>query len=535
MTNLLFPGRHHLLTNFQLSYLTLVTQGDIAQLRDVEGKPLRNQGSIDNILWAVTSANHSNTRRNPLPAYRRVVAIEEMGTQLDANSFTYLIDDIGSSKRFAEYVIKKIAVDSQGRFDLTPQNTVVASSTPEVFEQYIKLGFQILPVELKDRSARTFSPDPPWMVMDKCIDSGLRGEDWRTQTDFVSQVARATQRLYRRYDIGELILRLHRSPILTVDGDLTETRDYNTYVRAFDHGSKRKYELVRELIKPGRIVDIGCCTGALLGELTRDPGFRESDFYGIEIARPLFAECLHRKEQGIFGSENVFFYQQNIAERPVFADHTVNTFTTFALTHEIESYSSREALRRFIGLLHQQLAINGRWVNVDVVGPRNRLERILMQLNRRDGRNEDYERSFSSREQLKDYLDGLSTYARFKRFSIDFRQDEGYTLPFQELEIDGKNYIELTMQDACEFMSKKDYSDNWISEMHETFCFWDFQEWQQALTEAGFRISTSSYEFTNPWIVENRLAGKVNLFRHSDKGIEPVPYPVTNMVLVAEK
>jgi hypothetical protein len=55
-------------------------------------------------------------------------------------------------------------------------------------------------------------------------------------------------------------------------------------------GADRKDALVEGHVRPGRIVDIGCCTGALLARLTRDDRLRESDFYGIELARPLYAE-----------------------------------------------------------------------------------------------------------------------------------------------------------------------------------------------------------------------------------------------------
>ncbi len=44
---LLFPGRHHVLTRFQADYL-------------------RRWPGVT-IVWAVTSANHENTKRNPVP------------------------------------------------------------------------------------------------------------------------------------------------------------------------------------------------------------------------------------------------------------------------------------------------------------------------------------------------------------------------------------------------------------------------------------------------------------------------------------
>lgn len=540
MRNLLFPGRHHLLTNFQWEYLTRVTSGDRDLLRDAQGNPIELTEPIQTLLWAVTSANHSNTRRNPLPAHRREVAIEEFATQLDVDSYVFLIDDLGFTERFAEYVLKKIGVDSLGRFSLTPENTLVASSTPEVISQYERLGYRVLPVELLDRERVTFAADPPWEVMNKIVADGLRGEDWKKNSHFIGKVSRATRRLYKKYGYGDQIIELHRSPLLTEDGDLTATRDYNTYVRSFDSGATRKLSLVREFVQPGRIVDIGCCTGALLRELTFEPRLRESDFFGIEVARPLYAECLHRKEQGLFNAENVFFYQKDFASCQLFASNSINTFTTFALTHEIESYSGRDALESFIHNLYEQLNIGGRWINVDVVGPRDKTKRVLMKLNKDDGtevdggKHHDIDRSFDpdDREGLKSFLDGLSTYDRFLRFARDFRMDEGFHLPYELVQRGAEQYVELSLQNACEFLSKKDYTDNWSSEMHETFCFWDFPDWLSAVQRAGFRVLDASTDYRNPWIIENRYRNKVELY---DEALQPLEYPVTNMILVAVK
>ena len=51
-------------------------------------------------------------------------------------------------------------------------------------------------------------------------------------------------------------------------------------------------------------VDIGYCTGSLIQQLAQDNRLRESDFYGVEVARRLYQECLHRKEQGAFANDN---------------------------------------------------------------------------------------------------------------------------------------------------------------------------------------------------------------------------------------
>lgn len=536
MTYLLLPGRHHLLTSFQLQYLTLATSGDPSALRDVDGRPLRLKEPIDTIIWAITSANHAHTRRNPLPANRREVAIEDLASQLDIVSHVYLIDDVGATDRFAEYVLKKIEVDSHGTFQLTPGNTIVACSTPEVISMYERLGFRILPMELLDRNAPSFASETPWHLVQKIFADNRPDHDWRTDALFLTKVARPTRRLYLKYNYGDLIVDLFRHPFLSEDGDLTETRDYNAYVRAFDDGAERKYALIKDLVVPGRIVDIGCCTGSLIRELSQDGRFRESDLYGVEVARRLFRECLHRKEQGVFGNDNVFFYHSNAAERPIFAPNSIQTFTTFALTHELESYQGRAVLQQFASLLYDQLAMGGRWINVDVVGPEDKDAVVYMRLKRDDGQNNDSaDFGKHERERCQEHLRSLSTFGRFMQFQRDFRHEEGYCLESQTETIDGEPYIRLRLQDACEFLSKKDYVDNWQSEMHETFCFWDFAQWRQAVEQVGFAVHPASHAYTNPWIVENRYRGKVDLFRKIGTTLEPMAYPVTNMVLIAEK
>lgn len=71
--------------------------------------------------------------------------------------------------------------------------------------------------------------------------------------------------------------------------------------------------------------------------------------------------------------------------------------------------------------------------------------------------------------------------------------------------------------------------------MHETFCFWTFADWIHHLEAAGFTVMPQSRAYTNRWIVENRLIGKVELFERIGDEVVALAYPVTNMILVAEK
>src|SRR5690606_31607756 len=112
MTALRFPGQHHVLTRYQEQGLRAITAGEAWAMADVDGRAVTpaaagGPGGVDVIVWAVTSANHSGTRRNPLPAHRREAAIEALAAGLGVPSLVYLVDDIGETERFAAYVLKK--------------------------------------------------------------------------------------------------------------------------------------------------------------------------------------------------------------------------------------------------------------------------------------------------------------------------------------------------------------------------------------------------------------------------------------------
>lgn len=540
MTSLLFPGRHHLLTRFQHDCLRQILTTPPAGLRDVDGAPLEGFDPVDTVLWAVTSADHANTRRNPLPANRREVAIEDFARDLPGRSLVYLIDDLGRSPRFAEYVLKKIAVESNGRFRLAPEDTLVGCSTPEVLALYRALGFRVLPFELESLSPERYRARRPWQLVEGIAEAARAGRDFRAEPALVAEVHPASLALFAKYELPAHLGQLFDDPLLGQDGDLTDTRDYATYIGAFDRGAARKYAEIREHVRPGRIVDIGCCTGALLREMTLDERLRESDFYGIEAAQALYQECVHRKEQGLFANDHVFFFQRNFSLRPIFSPHSVDTFTTLSLTHEIVSYQGRSALDGFLGLLRGQLVLGGRWLNLDVVGPDERELPVLMELEAEDGSNQEPLRAFDglgpkeARAALERHLEGLSTRARFERFAADFRAAEGERLVFERVREGGRELIALRLEDACEFLSKKNYTDNWQSEMHERFCFFSFAEWRRAAEEAGFRVLPASRAFQNPWIVEHWWRPCARLYRRRGRGLEELAYPVTNLLLVCE-
>lgn len=536
---MLFPGRHLLTTAFQARYLRGLLQMPLAQLPFLHGRLPPTHEPIDQILFAITSANQQHSRYNPIPFYVRAIGVDRFARPLEMTfGINYRIVGIPHYRptpRFAEFVLKEVEEQTEGSLKLTPETCVVLTCTPGVSQMYEDLGFAILPAE----SGFEPKPDTPNDLIKKLVDAG---NSWPTHLELREKLAAAAFDLWQDFpDVPRRVIRLWRDPLLTDSGDLTDSRDYDSY--AYGMGNRDiirlKYDDIKEAIAPGKIVDEGCADGVLLSLIADD--FPDSDLIGIEITGEFMARALDRLRAGDFGGTYVHFHQRNITH-PIFEDDSIDTTLCNSTTHELYSYGAGEVtVRDYLAKKYAQTRKHGRLIIRDVVGPENKTQELLLWLNRDDGENDDVFQTFTDSDDLQAYLDGLSTYGRFRRFAQDFLG--GGQVQFREELIEEERYVALTLQAAAEFMSKKDYTDNWASEMHEAFAFWDFAEWKQALTEAGFSVvenpnepETGSRVYTNPWIVENRWQGKVKLFIKDDNGrLQPHPWPPTNIVIVGEK
>jgi SAM-dependent methyltransferase len=522
---LLIPGRHHLITQFQLDYLKKLCS--VTKTKNVNGKDIDIEHPVKAIIFAVTSANHSNTRRNPLPFHLRAIAIEAMSKELQVPVYIFGINDVGTIPNFASYTVKCIQHESEGLFNCDRSNTLVICSTP-VLNSYEELGFTILPAELVDRKTWTHNTAMPWDIVEKIAATN----DFEKDNEIKNLMHPSSFFVWNKYHLDKKVQMLFRDAMVSGDGDLTETRDYNIYVRQMDAIAELKFKDTIDYVQPGRIGDIGCAVGSWISLACKESRLRESDFYGIEVSRQLYEICKQRKENKEFDNQFVFFSQKNAVTGVAFEKNSMNTIHTSSLTHEIESYGSRKDLLQFIQNRYEELTPNGVWINRDVVAPFEKEKEVLMWLNQNDGNNEEPLKIINDRILLSQHLQKLSTFSRFLRFAKDFRKVENFNLPYKIVESDGQAYIQLSLANASEFLSRKDYCDNWESEMHETFCFWDFNEWKQQLAKVGFRIHPSSTVYTNKWIVNNRWNGKCRLF---DRSFNTLNYPVTTMLLMGIK
>jgi hypothetical protein len=212
----------------------------------------------------------------------------------------------------------------------------------------------------------------------------------------------------------------------------------------------------------------------------------------------------------------------------VLPPRSVDTTLTFALTHEIWSYGEqRKSLRAFVQAIYDHTAPGGVWINSDVCGPDGRDRQVLLRLERGDGANPDRPRLDLAQLQtaeVTEYVSGLSTRARFEQFAVDYR------FPFDHGVV-GEAF-RLKLGDAMDFLTRKDYTANWMSETQEQFCGLEFSDWTELLAEVGFDIDAVSGTSRNEWIIGNRLAPVASL---TDLDGEALQWPVTHVLLVARR
>lgn len=552
--HLLFPGRHLVNTRFQEKYLEQVLGVPLGNLKFLhKGQALPKEGSLDDIVFAITSRNMDNSRFNPVSYDKRIIAVDRFGSQFNPMGVKhriYGIPDHGVVGKFAELTLKEILGQSEDELNLTPENTVVMCSTPSVIELYRKLGFSILPAELVSLNPNKFSALMPIEVVRLIAEAG---ENWAANPAIRKSLSFATLSAFLAHpEVPKKIIRLFTDPLLTEEGSLTETRDYGTYVVGMGNRQiiEFKYGDIRHAIKPGKVVDHGCADGALIARMAEDSP--DSDFYGIDASATMIELAKQGQTLKRFGNDTFVFFRHGNIISPLFKGPTADTITSLSLLHEVWSYGAQQrSIDDYLASVSSQLVPGGRLVVRDVVGPENKEQEVYLWCNPDDGSNEDVYATFEKPQDLKSHLDSLSTKARFQRFAEDFLADmrnSGRRGPEKKIgyrteRVGGLEYFVLKMKDAAEFMTTKDYTDNWKSEMNEEFTFKSFAEWKRTLARAGYRViedpnepEKGSRAYTNPWMVEKVFKDKVALYARAQDGtLKPMAWPVTNMVLVGER
>lgn len=547
MAILLFPGRHLLTTRFQEEALAASLGREASALPLVPGGAPAPAGRIDLVVYAITSANQAHSRYNPIAFHARAVAVDRFARRLkEAYGVPYRIVGVphyGHTERFVDHLVKSLDEELEGALpDLTPHNTVVLCSTPALIADWQERGFAVHPAEWSPKDQAHTAPLPIELV--KALVAA--GEAWAEDEALRAQLHPASFSMLQDFpEVPTRLLRLWRDPLLNESGSLTETRDYQSYARAMDDIIPMKFAEIRPGIRPGRIVDEGCADGGLLVQLAK--AFPDADLIGIDLAAEFVARCRERQRAGEFGQAFVHVHQRNLLE-PIFEPGSIDTTICNSTLHELWSYGDGEAtVRAYLAEKTRQLRPGGRLVVRDVVGFPGRQEPVWLLCPTEDGANEGALTECPDALALRRHLEGLSTHERFKRFARDFkrphRADAQGRVAYEAGSFQGQPAFQVSAGDAWEFAMHKDYPDSWEAEMHESFCFWGFEDWKAALVDAGLEVledpnhpERGSRAYCNPWRVQHHFGGKVAMHRVADGPEAPrMPFLPTNMVLIAQK
>jgi len=511
MAVLLVPGRHVGFTEEFVSLIGCISWNGIRS----EFPEWTGDDNVDTVVFAVTSSNQSHSRYNPVPFAYRAIGVDRIirgsleGTVPD-DTFIFGIPHYHKTDKFIHNVLTEIEIQSGGKVVCQPYNTLVLTGTQSIAQQYMDAGFQVLnPVE------KLGYADPYDELSSVLMGNKDIGE---------SVLSAETKDLFRCFpNIMDDARRLYTDPVLNAQGAITAGRDYNVYTRAMANESvlDLKYQDIKPYIREGLIVDEGCADGSLLTKISAD--FPDSDLIGVELAAELMARCQERQRAGQFGGSFVSFLQRNLMF-PIFRPNSIDTTICNSTTHEIWSYGEkRKSLLAYLRNKYAQLKPSGRLLIRDVVGPKDVDRSVVLWAAGNDG--EYWTPQYINEEPSR--LRSTSTQSRLDYFMKTYRHLRG------EAVMRKSGFYDITLKDAIEFMTKKDYVDNWHSEMQEEFAFWSIDDWKEALDEVGF-INIQARTYQNPWIVANSWSRRHIVMFDSDL-YKQIDYPDTNIVICAEK
>lgn len=437
---------------------------------------------LTRLVCVVTSADHVGTRRNPLAAELREEILRPLLEATGKPFDLVRVDDVPDDARWVEHV--RAVVAAGAGIELIPDETLVVSANRDVEALFRAAGFR----RAQELAPRLAPATAPGLTPHELIARIVAGQPWQ------DEAAPSTIAVYQRHDVPARLREIFGHNLRNDDGELSAHRDFQSYGAQMDASLIQKVADLLPWVLPPLIADKGCGTGKLMVELSRR--FAGASLIGVDLSR----ELLRRSDENTYAGGDVRLILGDAAGQQL-PDGSADTIIFSSIMHEIYSYGGYERARihQALASAARELRVGGRILIRDGVSPPPATWRLRC-------------------------LDG-ETRARFDRFAREFKHGAGarFTAVGDELL--------LGSHEANEFLCKKDYVVNWDIEIHEEYGVLTIAEWRAALGAAGFEV-LEARGYVNDWIAEHRYRGRVAL---ADESGAPLPWPDTNVVLVAEK
>ena len=267
------------------------------------------------------------------------------------------------------------------------------------------------------------------------------------------------------------------------------------------------------LMCQGRVADMGMGSGS--GSEALAALYPSLHVTGVDVSEEMVTLA-----NELFDRPNLDFTLGDIATR-VFDDGALTGILNSSVLHHVTSFTGydHDAARRPLQAQVPQLAPHGVLVVRDFLDPGP--GRVWLDLPTTDGDDGSDPATCSS-------------CALLRRFATEFRplqQTRGF--PLEELDgaASGWQRFGLDRRMAVEFLLRKDYRTDWVSEAKEEYTYFTQADFEACYAALGLRVLASS-PVRNPWIVRNRFIGK---FRWQTPRGEALELPATNYVIVGER
>jgi SAM-dependent methyltransferase len=253
----------------------------------------------------------------------------------------------------------------------------------------------------------------------------------------------------------------------------------------------------------GTVADMGMGSGS--GSEALAALYPRLQVVGLDV-NPTMVELASRTYQ----RPNLSFRQGDIAERccpPGSLDGVVNS----SVLHHVTSYNGyryAEAARA-LRAQAEQLRTQGTLIVRDFLAPPE------------------------GAVELRIPVDLLPLWEKFASGFRGLLPDAERGCAWLQAGVDEKGWLRLKTDHRCavEFVLRKDYTQDWDSEILEEYTYFTQDEFEAEFRRLGLRVLIST-PLRNPWIVENRFEGQFELYGADGAALD---YPPTNYLIVGEK
>jgi SAM-dependent methyltransferase len=289
---------------------------------------------------------------------------------------------------------------------------------------------------------------------------------------------------------------------------------YQRYLSGMDASMRQKVALTAaHVLCEGAVADMGCGSGACSEALAAL--YPELEVVGVDADPEMVARA-----RAAFARGNLRFEVGDIA-RPIFPDGSLAAVFDSSVLHHVTSFGGyrHAAAGEAMAVQAAALRVGGVLIVRDFVAPEP--QPVTLDVPADDGEETDDPRRASTARLLE----------RFTREARSLHQRPGVACEPVGGARPGRRRYALDLRAAAEFVLRKDYRADWEAEVQEEYTYYTQAEFEACFAAIGLRVLAST-PIRNPWIVRNRLRGKIELRDAAGRELEP---PATNILVAGEK